>query len=462
MLTNYIKVLFLIPLLSSCGVLSPLLPKIKQDSKDIPIPSTWVTRLNNGSGAHNWVKKFKDPSLTSLVNEALENNYSLKATALRINQLKALEIITKARQRPNLNGSASITNSGSKNDGDINESTPLSLSFSTGWEEDLWGRLKDQREQARLDTTAAKADYFSARLSLAGTVTSAYFNLLSARESLNLTEETLHNFNKSLRIIERNYKAGIPGVDALDVQFGRNNVTSAQRNVSEAKLNLARTSQALQILLGRYPDGSLFSKQELPSPISSLPNTLPQGVIEQRPDLISSRAQLTSLVKEVDIRQKALLPSISLSGRVSDSSVSITELLNPAFLAWSVASSLSQPLVDGGERKAAISQALIQHKIAIQRYSNAALIAFQEVEFALMADKAIAEQAELLKKEVRITTLAEAQAQRDYSSGLANARILSVLESQRRAVNARSSLIRIQNERLQNQVDLFLAVGGNP
>jgi len=90
------------------------------------------------------------------------------------------------------------------------------------------------------------------------------------------------------------------------------------------------------------------------------------------------------------------------------------------------------------------------------------LVALQEVELALMSDTSLDEQTALLQQEVRVSSLAETQAQRNYTQGLENADILSVLESQRRAVNARSGLIRIRNARLQNQVDLFVAMGGNP
>lgn len=444
-------------------MLDSLIPKPKTAKADIPIPQTWETRLTNSGDSHNWVRRFGDPTLTALVNEALQNNHSLQAAALRIEQLKAAEIITKGRHKPDLSGSVATSNSGTLDNFQDTQSTPFNLSFGTSWEVDLWGRLKNQREQAELNTAAAKADYFAARLSLAGSTAGAYVNLLSAQHTETLAHETLASYEKSLRIIERNYKAGVPGVDALDVQFGRNNVTAAQRRISEAKLSLSRSSQALQILLGRYPEGQLRAGKQLPSPLSKLPNTLPAGVIEQRPDMIAARARLSNLVKEVEIRHKALLPSASLSGRVrGNSGVKLKLLLDPAYLGWTLASSLTQTVLDGGQRKTAIAQTQTQHKAAIQRYVGDALTAFREVEYALMAETALAEQTRLLREEVQVTTLAEKQATRDYSEGLENVRILSVIEAQRRAVNARSSLIRIRNQRLQNQIDLFVSMGGTP
>ena len=48
---------------------------------------------------------------------------------------------------------------------------------------------------------------------------------------------------------------------------------------------------------------------------------------------------------------------------------------------------------------------------------------------------------------------------RDYSQGTVG--ILSVLEAQRRAFSARNSEISLRNQRLQNRIDLHLALGGD-
>ena len=46
----------------------------------------------------------------------------------------------------------------------------------------------------------------------------------------------------------------------------------------------------------------------------------------------------------------------------------------------------------------------------------------------------------------------------DYLAGLAD--IVTVLESQRPVFEAKRSLIDLQNLRLQNRIDLYLALGG--
>ena len=48
---------------------------------------------------------------------------------------------------------------------------------------------------------------------------------------------------------------------------------------------------------------------------------------------------------------------------------------------------------------------------------------------------------------------------RDYEQGLVD--IITLLESQRRAFDAESSLLGVQLELLKNRVDLYLALGGD-
>jgi outer membrane protein TolC len=96
----------------------------------------------------------------------------------------------------------------------------------------------------------------------------------------------------------------------------------------------------------------------------------------------------------------------------------------------------------------------------VNDYAQLALEAFQEVEATLAADRSLAIQEKFLKSEVEQASLAEKQAERDYAEGI-NPNILSVLEAQRRANNARAAIIRLRNQRLQNRFDLHLALGGD-
>lgn len=117
-------------------------------------------------------------------------------------------------------------------------------------------------------------------------------------------------------------------------------------------------------------------------------------------------------------------------------------------------------LYAGGALTAEARAALDRNDAELNFYAQAALGAFREVESSLSADRSLAAQEKFLASELEQAALAERQAERDYSEGI-NANILSVLEAQRRANNARLSMIRLRNQRLQNRIDLHLALGGD-
>ena len=84
--------------------------------------------------------------------------------------------------------------------------------------------------------------------------------------------------------------------------------------------------------------------------------------------------------------------------------------------------------------------------------------AFFEVESTLVSEALIAER--LSQKEAeKASTDAETIFLERYQSGLDN--IITVLEAQRRADNARRELISQESAYLLNRVDLYLALGGD-
>ena len=155
------------------------------------------------------------------------------------------------------------------------------------------------------------------------------------------------------------------------------------------------------------------------------------------------------------------MPNLSLSAGSAASGASFSRLFQVDQLVSTIAANLTQNLYTAGADQAEARAALARNEAAIHDYAQSSLEAFREVEAAIAAETSLQAQEGFLQKEVEQAALAEKQAERDYSEGIEGADILSVLESQRRANNARSSLIRLKNERLQSRIDLHLALGGS-
>ncbi|MGJ8655107.1 MAG: TolC family protein [Akkermansiaceae bacterium] len=427
-------------------------------------PSSWsaASKGQHGRISTAWLTEFSSPAMTRLVNEAISNNPNLNAAAARLRATKLGTIGAKANLLPSVSASSSTSRSRSGN-GDSSRSISESygLSINASWEPDIWGRLRDLNDVSISNYKASVEDYRNARLSLAANTAKAYCNLVTAGQQLQLAIQTLESFKKNKDIVERNYKAGVPGTRAIAVQLSRTNVASAQRSIESTTLQRDNSARTLEALLGRYPAAEIQASNTLPHLKDSIPVSLPATLVSRRPDLVAAQLDIFNSAKQADATRKNLLPSISLSSRASTGDTSASNLFNPHFIAANVAASLTQSIYNGGELKSNAQAALARNKAAIYDYSTTAIRAFSEVEAAIARDDSLKKQELFLIQESKQATFAERSAELDYSEGIENSGILEILESQRRANNARSSLINLRNSRLLNRIDLHLALGGD-
>ena len=447
--------LSLAPLLPACSFLPR--PQAYIDA-DLTGPEAYTTAR---SGQHQkistgWLREFRDPRMSKLVKEALAHNQSLKAAAHRLSAAKQGTIIGRAARLPNLRASTNYSETDGRN---IPSSENYSISFNASWEADLWGRLRNLDLSSQAGYAASVADFRGARLSLAANTAQAWCNLITAEQQLVLAQKTLDSFTQALPVVERRYKANT--LRAVDVQFARNNVASAERSLRGRQLDRSNAARNLEIFLGRYPSASVSSSLELPHLAEKVPVGLPSQLIERRPDLIAARAQLFASAQDAEAARKSLLPSLQLTGSASNSADTFRRVLDPNFLIYSVAASLAQSIYQGGTLSARTQAALDQNRALIEDYASTALFAFREVEAALAADDSLAEQQDFLEMEVKQTKLAEKRALSDITLGIDGASFLEYLEAQRRSENAGISLIQLKNQRLQNRIDLHLALGGD-
>lgn len=441
-------------LLGGCGP-GPALHPV--DALAIRTPGSWqaVSAGSEKRISSAWIADFGDQDLTRTVDQALDNNLDLRAAAARMREAREFTILARAGTLPSVAaGLDSTTADGPSR----SRATDYSLAITSSWEIDLWGRLRDLTGAARAEESAAIEDFRGARLSLAAATARAWCNLISAEQEMALAESTLESFEKNLRIVERTYRG--TGEGALDIQFSRTNVSAAARTLEQSEFNHQEAARSLELLLGRYPAGRSRATDSLPTLPASIPSGIPADLLDRRPDLTAARYRLFASARRADAARKALLPTLALTGSAGTRSAGFADLLDADRLLGTLVARFGQALYEGGALSAEARAALARNDAELHDYAQLALQAFREVETALAADRSLASQEAFLEEELRQAALAERQAERDYSEGI-NPNILNVLEAQRRANNARASMIRLKNQRLQNRIDLHLALGGD-
>ncbi|MGJ8677916.1 MAG: efflux transporter outer membrane subunit [Akkermansiaceae bacterium] len=436
------------------------------DQPTVDVPTAWEASANSNSStariSTSWVKDFNDPALSKLIQETMKANPGLLASTERLRAARASVVSSRADLFPSISATGSTSRSRTNADeagGSTSYSGSRSLRASASWQIDLWGRLRNLSRASLADYESTIADFRATRLSLAASTASLWYDLISATNQVKLAENTLDSYQTVKQIIERNYKAGT--ARSIDLQLSRNNVFNAERVL---RVRLRRRDDArrdLEVILGRYPTGKIRAPSNLPTIRPSIPVGVPADMIARRPDIVQARQQLNASFERALAAQKNLLPSLSLSGSSGTSPSSLSQLLDIGYLTSSISSSISQTIFDAGEKREDAIAAVARNQAEIHDYANIALSAFREVESALASEKWLKEQELYLRKELEQAALAEKQTERDYAEGVDGIDIIDLLETQRRASNARSSLIDLQNQRIQNRINLHLALGGD-
>ncbi len=439
-------------------------PKKQTDQLPITLPSLYQKgRLNTETSQQNWLSDFNDPQLIRLIEDVQASNYDLQAAAARLETAAANQKITRAAFFPTVNGT--LSGSRQKNNfqnlaGSIGTRifNNYNLNARVAWEADLWGKIKNRTKAAIADVEAEQANFHAFQFSLAANALRTWFDAVEAELQLQLAQKTLSVFEQNLTVVEASFERGLPD-RALDVRLTRANVENARSTLALRKRVRDGVGRSLESLLGRYPNNELTISTNLPVLIHSVPPGLPSELLHRRPDLIRAERQLAAALERVKIAKKDLLPTISLSSTTGTSTGELRDLLDPDVLIWNIAGNVGQPIFQGGRLLASIDVAKANSEAALATYAQTALNAFQEVESLLAAEQFLLEELEATQEAATESVAAETLAWQQYQRGLVD--IITVLESQRRAFTAQSSLLTAMNNRLANRINLYLALGGD-
>jgi len=408
-----------------------------------------------------WLADFDAPGLSDLVTEALSANPDLAASSARLAAARAQARIAGAPRLPAMElGLAGARTKRAPSGVSATSARPVTnytLDAQVAWEADLWGRLGDAARAAAADARASEADLNGARLALAAGVARAWFALAEAQQQDLLAERTVRSFERTRDVIESRYRSGV--ATALELRLARENAATARANLAQRERERDAAARSLEILLGRYPAAELAAAPRLPDVARAVPAGLPSSLLTRRPDLVAAALRLDAADSRVSAARKERLPSLRLTTSGGTASDRLKNLLDWDYLVWSLVGDLTQPLFAGGRISGEVALAKARDREALADYAGTALTAFREVETALAAEDRYTRQAAALEVAASESAQAADLALERYGQGLVD--IVTLLESQRRAFTAESARLRTARERLDNRLDLYLALGGD-
>ena len=215
----------------------------------------------------------------------------------------------------------------------------------------------------------------------------------------------------------------------------------------------------MQRLLGRVPDGDLPEGADLAVIDRRIPVGLPSTLLERRGDVSEAWLNLLASDAAVAVAHKNRFPRISLVANTSDTTREFDQLLSQGSLAWSLVNSLTAPIFDAGSLKAVEQSARSRTRSAERLYMERVADSFAEVHLGIQDQASLERRHAAYTESVDNARAAANLAFEQYQRGLTS--YVTVLESERRAFDADTTLVRLRAELLRNRLALHRALGGD-
>ena len=429
-------------------------------------PAGVAQRFNTSDGAAasisaQWWTLFHSPELNSMMEQALANSPTLAQATARLREAQEeLNARTGATKYPTVTGNASVEGE------QLNlaaygipfpNPSPFALlngSVAVSYALDIFGA-----NRRAIEGLGANRDYENwqlegARLMLAGNVVSAALRQAQLRKEIEVSRQLLAVEQRELAITEARNRAG--GTSEADVESRKTTVAQLQATIPPLEAQLDVVDHQLAVLMGRPPaeaqiPGLSLDALQLPQ---ELPLSLPSALVRQRPDIRAAESLMHQASANVGVATANLYPQIVLSGSGGGTGTSFISGGD----VWNVASSLTQPIYNGGALRAEKRKAEAAYQEANSVYRQTVLEAFGQVADTLTA---IDHDAQTLKARSDVAADADTSyriAQGRYQAGGISELIL--LEAERQRLQTELDRTSAAGARYADSATLFQALGG--
>ncbi len=428
---------------------------------DVAMPDRWEQERDTSKSIANlkWWKIFKNETLTSLIEIALEENQDLAVAMARMQETAYLVTFTRANQFPFLDifGSAGRGRQSKEIVPFATTENNFQIGANLSFEIDLWRKYARGTEAARADLLSSEAAYRSVTINLISLVASNYLSLRDLDARLAISKRTAEGRRERLIIVAARFKEGT--VPEIDVNQAEVQLAIAEASVAQFQRLAMQSEHALQVLLGRYagpiPRGEPI---ELEDWSIEVPVGLPSDLLERRPDIIEAEQTLIAETARVGVSQAMRFPALSLTAQVSAVAESLTDLNSTDAGQWNILAGIVQPLFNSGQLKAQMKAQRSRSEQAQYRYIGVLQQAFQEVEDSLIAITTFRDEHAARQRQVVAANNATRLSQARYDGGIVD--YLEVIDSERTSFDAALVESSSRRDALTAYVILYKVLGG--
>jgi multidrug efflux system outer membrane protein len=413
-----------------------------------------------------WWQVFEDPALQALIRESLANNLDLKLAAARVMESRALAGVAKSYLYPTVGiGFAYVGEQKSRlAEPDLPENVvkdvvynnwPLTGSLS--WEIDLFGRIRKESDAAVARWLATEEGRRAVLVTLVADVSATYFYLQELEHEIAIAKRTVLLNDETVTYYRRRLDGGVSNRLELNQAIANRAITAS--TIPDLELQFSIAENALSVLLGRAPGalvrGKALNDQQMPPRV---PAGLPARLLERRPDVVQAEQQLIAANADIGAAKALFYPTISLTGTLGSVSGSLSNILRPDAIIWSIGAGIFQPLFNGNRIKRNYEAAQARFDQALAIYQRAALNAYREVADSLVTIEKLEQQRQELVPGVEALRDAVQLSRSRYDNGLST--YLEVLVADQQLFQQELQLAQVRGAQLRAVSQLYRSLGG--
>ena len=253
-------------LLVARAALTACNPRLYPPQVETPDNYLYAGRFRQDSlaGSEEWWHVFRDPTLDSLISQALANNRDVAVAAARVQQARANLKTVRAQYLPQIGAEATA-------EGEYTPETKIVQSYAVeptlSWELSLFGALRNAKRAAKAEIAASEWALAGVRLSLAAEVATTYFTLLEYERDLSIARQTLRLRRESAALIDSMFRYGMS--DGVALEQARSLVYTAEADIPQYCRAVEQTWLSMGILLGETPSRRRNCKRPCGNPPAS-------------------------------------------------------------------------------------------------------------------------------------------------------------------------------------------------
>jgi NodT family efflux transporter outer membrane factor (OMF) lipoprotein len=442
----------------------------------VKLEQTWREtadqRVRTAEGNYkDWWRVFKDQTLNQLIDNAYQENLTLRIAGVRVLQARAQlgaavgELYPQTQQAVGNFERIRL----SERDAQAAYSSfftfnQTQVGFSANWELDFWGKFRRAVQSADAEFQASIANYDNALVSLTADVAANYILIRTLEKRMAIAKENVRLQTESLQIAEARFAGGT--TSQRDVEQAKTSLAGTQATIPTLQIQWRQAQNALCVLMGIPPgDLAVLLKGigDIPAPPPQVAVGIPADLIRRRPDIRAAELQAMAQCSRIGVAKAELYPAFSLNGAVGFASSDVLNFYLGDVSSWrsrnaSFGPSFRWNLLNYGQITNLVRVQDARFQELLIAYQHAVLKAQQEVEDNLVGFLQAQERARFLHDSTTAALRSLELAVLQYREGITD--FTTVLTAQQALLTQQNDLAATLGDISRNLVGVYRALGG--